>query len=248
MRHNADQKGTHLWPSFSGTKLGPHEITSLLGTGGMGEVYRARDIRLERTVAIKILPTHLSSNSDSKARFEREARAISSLNHPYICHLYDIGSQDGTAYLVMEYLEGETLAQRLRKGAIPLRQALQYGVQIADALATAHRAGILHRDLKPGNIMLTPVGRQADGLRPGKGSSGVRCHKHSRRRTNTLVAYPVIVRAQFSSEATDPTWLSSGNVPVHGARGAARGECRCTQRYFQPGLRALRNGDRPTGI
>ena len=143
---------------ISGTKLGPYEIISPVGAGGMGEVYRARDIRLDRTVAIKILPTHLSSKSDSTARFEREARAISSLNHPYICHLYDIGSQDGAAYLVMEYLEGETLAQRLRKGAIPLKQALQYGVQITDALATAHRAGILHRDLKPANIMLTPAG------------------------------------------------------------------------------------------
>src|SRR5580704_604741 len=110
----------------AGTKLGPYEIQSALGAGGMGEVYRARDTRLERTVAIKILPEHLSSNSELRARFEREARAVSSLNHPHICHLYDIGSQDGTAYLVMEYLEGETLADRLRKGALPLKQALQY--------------------------------------------------------------------------------------------------------------------------
>src|SRR5579863_5117906 len=142
----------------SGTKLGPYEIVSSLGAGGMGEVYRARDTRLDRTVAIKILPVHLSSNLESKARFEREERAISSLNHPYICHLYDIGSQGGTDYLVMEYLEGETLAQRQRKGPIPLRQALQFGMQIADALATAHRAGILHRDLKPANVMVTSTG------------------------------------------------------------------------------------------
>src|SRR5271167_1728072 len=134
----------------SGTRLGPYEIVSLLGTGGMGEVYRARDTRLERTVAIKVLSADLSSSSHSKARFEREARAISSLNHPCICHLYDIGSRDGTDYLVMEYLEGETLAQCLRRGPIPLRQALQFGAQIAEALVMAHRAGILHRDLKPG--------------------------------------------------------------------------------------------------
>ena len=142
---------------ISGTKLGPYEIISALGAGGMGEVYRARDTRLDRAVAVKVLPNHLSS-SELKVRFEREARAISSLNHPYICHLYDIGSQNGTDYLVMEYLEGETLAQRLRKGAIPIKPALQFGVQIADALETAHRAGILHRDLKPGNVMLTPAG------------------------------------------------------------------------------------------
>jgi Tol biopolymer transport system component len=142
----------------SGTKLGPYEIVSPLGAGGMGEVYRARDTRLDRTVAIKILPEHLSQNPEAKQRFEREARTISSLNHPHICVLHDVGSQDGTSYLVMEYVQGESLEARLQKGPLPLKQIMECGVQISDALEKAHRAGIVHRDLKPANIMLTASG------------------------------------------------------------------------------------------
>ncbi len=142
----------------SGTKLGPYEIQSPLGAGGMGEVYRARDTRLDRTVAVKVLASHLSSSPELKQRMEREGRAISSLNHPSICHLYDIGSQDGTDYLVMEFLEGETLAERLHKGAMPMAEVLKIGIAVAEALAVAHRSGIVHRDLKPGNIMLTSGG------------------------------------------------------------------------------------------
>ncbi|HET7442230.1 MAG TPA: protein kinase [Terriglobales bacterium] len=142
----------------SGTKLGPYEILSALGAGGMGEVYRARDTRLGREVAIKVLPQHLSSNPDRKARFEREAKAISALNHPHICHLYDVGSEGGTDYLVMELLEGESLDRRLERGLLPLKQALEVGVEIAEALEKAHKSGIVHRDLKPGNIVLTKSG------------------------------------------------------------------------------------------
>src|SRR5216683_1083334 len=124
----------------------------------MGEVFRGRDTRLDRTVAIKILPPQLSNDPVRKQRFEREAKTISSLNHPHICVLYDVGSQDGLDYLVMECVEGETLAKRLEKGPLPLEQVLKYGTQIADALEKAHRSGVIHRDLKPGNIMLTPTG------------------------------------------------------------------------------------------
>src|SRR5262245_6348053 len=126
-------------PLLSGTKLGPYEIQSPLGAGGMGEVYRARDTRLDRTVAIKILPDHLSSDSARRARFEREARAISGLSHPNICALFDIGNQDGTQFVVLEYLEGQTLAERLSKGPLPLSEVLKVGAEIASALEAAHR-------------------------------------------------------------------------------------------------------------
>ena len=137
-------------PLSPGTQLGPYEILALLGAGGMGEVYRARDKRLERSVAIKILPRDMSVDTVRKQRFEREAKTISSLNHPNICVLYDVGSQDGVDYLVMECVEGETLAKRLEKGPLPLEQVLKYGMQIANALDKAHRNGVVHRDLKPG--------------------------------------------------------------------------------------------------
>jgi serine/threonine protein kinase len=145
-------------PLSNGTRLGPYEFLAPLGAGGMGEVYRARDTRLDRTVAIKVLPEHLSQQPQLRERFEREARTVSSLSHSNICPLYDIGQQKDIDFLVMEYLEGETLAQRLVKGPLPLDQALRTAIEIAGALAHAHRHGVVHRDLKPGNIMLTKAG------------------------------------------------------------------------------------------
>jgi serine/threonine-protein kinase len=141
-----------------GIRLGPYEVLSAIGAGGMGEVYRAKDTRLDRIVAIKVLPDHLSAKSEARERFEREAKSIASLNHPHICTLFDIGTQGGTDFLVMEYLEGETLANHLLKGPLPIEQALRYATEIADALDKAHRKGITHRDLKPGNIMLSKTG------------------------------------------------------------------------------------------
>jgi serine/threonine protein kinase len=146
-------------PLSTGSRLGPYEIQFALGAGGMGEVYKARDTRLDRTVAIKILPDTLATDPQFRERFDREAKAISQLTHPNICTLYDVGEQAGTAYLVMEYLEGETLEQRLKKGVLALDEALKTAIQIADALSAAHRRGIVHRDLKPGNVMLTKQAR-----------------------------------------------------------------------------------------
>jgi eukaryotic-like serine/threonine-protein kinase len=165
-----------------GTRLGPYEIVSRLGAGGMGEVFKARDTRLDRSVAIKVLPSEFARSADVKLRFEREARTISQFAHPHICTLYDVGSEDGADYLVMEYLEGETLAERLERGPLPVDQVLRYGIEIADALERAHKAAIVHRDLKPGNIMLTRGGAKlldfglakglARGLAKGTGIAG----------------------------------------------------------------------------
>jgi len=152
-------------PITPGTRLGPYEIQSLLGAGGMGEVYRARDTRLDRIVAVKVLRAQLAAQPELRQRFEREARAIAALNHPHICALYDIGHQDGIDFLVMEHLEGETLSQRLANGPMPAEQLLRCAIQMADALDKAHREGFTHRDLKPGNIMLTgPAARPAAKL------------------------------------------------------------------------------------
>src|SRR5438105_5607824 len=141
-------------PITLGTRLGPYEILAPIGAGGMGEVFKARDTRLDRIVAIKVLPAAFAENAQIKIRFEREAKTISQLNHPHICTLYDVGEN----YLVMELLEGETLADRLERGSLPLDQVLRYGIEIAGALEKAHKAGVVHRDLKPGNIMITKSG------------------------------------------------------------------------------------------
>ena len=142
----------------SGQRLGPYEIESPIGAGGMGEVYRARDTRLDRTVAVKVLRSHAADNALARERFEREARAVSALSHPHICALFDVGEAEGFTFIVMEHLEGESLGDRLDKGPLSIKQVLLYGSQIADALDRAHRADIVHRDLKPGNVMLTKSG------------------------------------------------------------------------------------------
>jgi serine/threonine protein kinase/Tol biopolymer transport system component len=190
----------------AGSRLGPYEIVSAIGAGGMGEVYKARDTRLERTVAIKVLPQRLSSSPESRQRFEREAKTISQLSHPHICALYDVGSQDGTEYLVMEYLEGETLSDRLSKGPLPLEQTLRYGIEIADALDKAHRQGIVHRDLKPGNVMLTRLGvklldfglakAMASGRPLDAAGRGQTAAEHDPMARNSLTALPTMAGGQ----------------------------------------------------
>jgi serine/threonine protein kinase len=145
---------------FVGQTLGPYEVQALLGSGGMGEVYLAEDTRLGRKVALKLLAPALLHDSQSRLRFLQEARLVATLNHPHICTLYDIGHQNGIDFLIMEYLEGETLAERLQRGPLPLDEAMQSAIEIADALDNAHRLGIIHRDLKPGNIMLTKSGNK----------------------------------------------------------------------------------------
>src|SRR5262245_43202478 len=158
-------------PLKPGTRLGPYEVQAPLGAGGMGEVYKAKDTRLERIVAIKVLPSQVAADPDLRQRFEREAKAISSLSHPHICALFDIGREAGTDYLVMEYLEGETLSARLERGPLSLRESLDCAIQIADALDKAHRQGLVHRDLKPGNIMMTRSGAKLLDFGLAKGTA-----------------------------------------------------------------------------
>lgn len=145
-------------PIEAGTQLGPYTIVSRIGAGGMGEVWRATDTRLDRSVAIKVLPEALAQDEQFRARFEREARTISSLNHPHICTLYDVGHENGAHFLVMELIEGESLADRIEKGPLPPDQVIRFGAEIAEALDRAHRQGVIHRDVKPGNVMLTKSG------------------------------------------------------------------------------------------
>ncbi len=155
----------------AGTRLGPYEVIAPIGAGGMGEVYSAKDTRLDRTVALKILPLHLADTPEVRQRFEREARAVSSLNHPNICALYDIGQQDGTDFLVMEYLEGQTLAKRIEQGPMPTPELLRVAIQVCEALEKAHRQGVIHRDLKPGNVMLTKAGAKLLDFGLAKGAA-----------------------------------------------------------------------------
>src|SRR5438270_9694251 len=143
-----------------GTRLGAYEILGQIGAGGMGEVYRARDTRLERTVAIKVLNSQLVASPELRARFEREAKVISQLQHPHICVLHDVGSDNGNDYLVMEFLEGEVLAEKVKRGPMPADELLKVAIQVADALGKAHRAGIVHRDLEPGSVMLAKSGEK----------------------------------------------------------------------------------------
>ena len=191
-----------------GTRFGPYEILAPIGAGGMGEVYRARDTRLERTIAVKILSERVSSRPESRERFEREARTVASLTHPHICALHDVGEQDGVVFLVMEYLEGETLARRLARGALPLADVLRHSAEIAEALAEAHRHGVVHRDLKPANVMLTHAGAKLldfglAKLRPSEGVMGAN-EERTLTAENALVGtLPYMAPEQLEGAAVD---------------------------------------------
>ena len=199
----------------AGMHLGSYELVAPLGAGGMGEVYKATDTRLDRIVAIKVLPSHVAVDPELKQRFEREAKTLAALSHPHICPVFDVGQQDGLDFLVMEYLEGETLATRLEKEALPLNQTLRYAIQIADALDKAHRKGIVHRDLKPGNIMLTKGGAKLldFGLAKRQPAGAV-----AGRSLGATVSGPLTARARFSARRS--TWRRSRSKVVTPTRAA----------------------------
>ena len=230
----------------SGTKLGPYEIQAPLGAGGMGEVYRAKDSRLDRTVAIKVLPPHLSSDVESSQRMEREAKAISALQHANICTLHDIGSQDGTDFLVMEYLEGQTLAARLEKGPLPIEQVLKIGIEISLALDKAHQQGIVHRDLKPANIMLTKAGAKLMDFGLAKPTVPFAAQAVGPFTPST----PTINVAQLyrGCAGAHAKRFGGWNLSVHGARSLAGSRGRRSQRPLQLRMRALRNGHRASRL
>jgi len=190
----------------AGAKLGPYEILSPLGAGGMGEVYRARDTRLDRTVAIKVLNSQLVGNVELRGRFEREARSISSLNHSRICILHDVGHQDGVDFLVMEYLDGETLVERLRNGPLPLKEALRIGIEVCEALEAAQRVGIVHRDLKPGNIMLTKSGAKLMDFGLAKAAATTS--------SSQSASAPLLSAAKTMSEATPLSPLTTAGTVI----------------------------------
>ena len=196
----------------NGTRFGPYEVLAPIGAGGMGEVYRGRDTRLGRTVAIKVLPAHLA-DPERRERFEREARAASALSHPHICALYDVGQQDGTNYLVMEYLEGETLAARIAKGPLSRESLLLIRVQICQALAHAHQEGVLHRDLKPGNIMITRDGVKLLDFGLAKLSQPVQVFDPNSEQPT--------LSHELTQKGSDP-----GHAAVHGAGTIGRETCR----------------------
>ncbi len=202
----------------------------------MGEVYKAKDTRLDRTVAIKVLPEKSVPSAEARQRFEREAKTISQLSHPHICALYDVGREGDTEYLVMEYLEGETLAERLANGPLPLEQTLRHGAEIADALDRAHRQGIVHRDLKPGNVMLTRAGvKLLDFGLARSFSAGARLGRRAHRDAH-------------GAAEPDAGGLDPRHGPVHGAR-AARGQGeRRADGHLRLGRAALRDGDRKEGV
>ncbi len=214
-------------------RLGPYQIVSPLGAGGMGEVYKARDTRLDRTVAIKILTPELATDPDLRARFEREARAIAALDHPHICAVHDVGEHGGTHYIVMQYLEGDTLAARLArtKGPLPLDQALKIAVEIADALDKAHRAGMTHRDLTPANIMLTKSGAMLldFGLAKLRGAGGADLDVGD--------DAPGDADAEYG-DRDDPRHRA-----LHGAGAGGRARGRRARRHLGAGSRDLRDGD-----
>ena len=212
----------------SGARLGPYQIEAAIGAGGMGEVYKARDTRLDRTVAIKVLPAELSADPDRRVRFEREARAVAALNHPHICTLHDLGTHDGTTYLVMEHLPGQTLADRLLKGPLPLPQALDVAAQIADALDAAHKHGIIHRDLKPGNVMLTSGGAGRSGMTTAK-----------------LLDFGL---AKLVAHGERPALAGGASVPTQAAPVTAQGTILGTLQYMAPEQLEGKEADARTDI